>query len=83
MIPILTLVVLSFLNYKLLPRPACVPANLFQRFRRLSATPTGGESSTGLGLALVRDLVTQHHGRIWAEPAPGSGSIFIAEFPCG
>ncbi len=56
-------------------------ANLFQRFRRLSARPTAGESSTGLGLALVRDLVTQHGGRIWAEPAPGGGSIFIAEFP--
>ncbi len=58
-------------------------ANLFQRFRRLSARPTAGESSTGLGLALVRDLVTQHGGRIWAEPAPGGGSIFIAEFPAG
>lgn len=55
--------------------------NLFQRFRRLSARPTAGEPSTGLGLALVHDLVTQHHGRIWADPAPGGGSIFVAEFP--
>jgi signal transduction histidine kinase len=29
----------------------------------------------------VHDLVTQHHGRIWAEPATGGGTIFIAEFP--
>lgn len=55
--------------------------NLFQRFCRLSARPTGGEPSTGLGLALVHDLVTQHGGRIWAEPAPGGGAAFIAEFP--
>jgi len=55
--------------------------NLFQRFRRLSATPTGGESSNGLGLALTYDLVARHDGRLWAESTPGAGATFIAEFP--
>ena len=56
-------------------------ARLFQRFTRLSATPTGGESSSGLGLSLVRDLVQLHGGRIWVESTPGQGATFIAEFP--
>jgi signal transduction histidine kinase len=55
--------------------------SLFQRFRRLSATPTAGESSNGLGLALAHDLVTQHGGRIWAEPRSSGGSVFITELP--
>lgn len=55
--------------------------HLFQRFRRLSAAPTGGESSSGLGLALTHDLVTQHGGRLWAESTPGAGATFVAEFP--
>lgn len=54
---------------------------LFQRFTRLSATPTGGESSSGLGLSLVRDLVQLHGGKIWVESTPGQGATFIAEFP--
>ena len=54
---------------------------LFQRFKRLSATPTGGEPSTGLGLALAHDLVARQGGRLWAESTPGAGATFIAEFP--
>jgi signal transduction histidine kinase len=54
--------------------------NLFQRFRRLSATPTGGEASHGLGLALVHDIVAQHGGRIRGESTPGAGATFIVEF---
>lgn len=56
-------------------------ANLFQRFRRLSAAPTGDESSTGLGLALARDLVTAHGGRLDVASEPGKGATFYAEFP--
>lgn len=64
--------------------PGLSPADqtrLFQRFTRLSATPTGGESSSGLGLSLVRDLVQLHGGKIWVESTPGQGATFIAEFP--
>lgn len=55
--------------------------HLFQRFHRLSAAPTAGEPSTGLGLSLTHDLVAQHGGRLWAESTPGAGATFIAEFP--
>ncbi len=53
---------------------------LFGRFQRLSARPTGGESSTGLGLSIVKQLVELHHGKIWAEGEPGKGATFFVEF---
>lgn len=56
-------------------------AGLFQRFRRLSATPTGGEPSTGLGLAVARDLVIALGGRLDVESEPGKGATFFVEFP--
>lgn len=55
--------------------------NLFKKFQRLSARPTGGESSTGLGLSIAELLVRKHGGRIWAENGPRGGSVFFVEFP--
>ena len=49
-------------------------SRLFGRFQRLSAKPTGGESSTGLGLSIVKRIVDLHGGRITVESAgPGHG----------
>ncbi len=54
---------------------------LFVKFQRLSAKPTGGESSTGLGLSIAELLVRKHGGRIWAESEPDRGSTFTVELP--
>lgn len=55
---------------------------LFGRFQRLSAQPTGGESSTGLGLSIVKQLVELHGGKIWAESeGAGKGATFFVELP--
>ncbi|MFN3562647.1 MAG: tetratricopeptide repeat protein [Chloroherpetonaceae bacterium] len=55
---------------------------LFERFQRLSAKPTGGESSTGLGLSIVKKLVELHGGKIWAESeGKDKGATFIVELP--
>lgn len=55
-------------------------AKLFGKFTRLSAKPTGGEHSTGLGLFIVKKLVTALHGEVWCESELGQGARFIVEF---
>lgn len=57
-------------------------AKLFGKFARLSAQPTGGESSTGLGLAIAKKLIELMNGRIWCDSEYGEGAIFCIELPC-
>lgn len=53
---------------------------LFGRFTSLSSSPTGNESSTGLGLFIAKKLTTSMGGRIWCESVYGEGSKFFVEF---
>lgn len=55
--------------------------NLFQPFQRLSAKPTRGECSTGLGLSIVKRIIEAHNGRVWCEPTDGYGATFVVEIP--
>jgi signal transduction histidine kinase len=54
---------------------------LFGKFARLSAKPTGGEHSTGLGLSIVKKMVEAMNGRVWCESELGKGARFLVEFP--
>jgi len=54
---------------------------LFQRGVRLSAQPTGGEASSGYGLAVAKELVEQLGGAIWVESTLGKGARFSFRLP--
>jgi signal transduction histidine kinase len=55
---------------------------LFGRFARLSAQPTGGEHSSGLGLSIVKQMVEAMGGNVWAESeGKDQGAIFIVTLP--
>jgi signal transduction histidine kinase len=55
---------------------------LFGRFQRLSAKPTAGESSTGLGLSIVKRIIDMHGGEVAANSdGPGQGSTFTIVLP--
>jgi two-component system, sensor histidine kinase and response regulator len=56
-------------------------ARMFQRYGRLSARPTGGEPSTGLGLSIVRKLVRAMNGELLCDSEPEQGATFTIRLP--
>jgi signal transduction histidine kinase len=54
---------------------------LFKDFSRTSAKPTGGESTTGLGLAICYRIMQAHAGTIDVENVPGGGAEFRISLP--
>ncbi len=56
-------------------------ARMFHRYSRLSARPTGGEPSTGLGLSIVKKLVAAMHGELACESTPGNGATLAFRLP--
>lgn len=56
---------------------------IFRPYGRLSARPTGDETSTGLGLSIVKKLIERMGGSIQLESEPGQGSIFTVQLPDG
>jgi signal transduction histidine kinase len=52
--------------------------HLFEPFWQARRTRQGG---AGLGLAIAREIVTAHGGRLWVESEPGRGSSFRFTLP--
>ena len=64
--------------------PGFAPQDLeeaFQMGKKLTAAPTGGEDSTGLGLWIVRKIVEAHRGIVYIRSTPGKGSTFTVKLP--
>jgi hypothetical protein len=55
---------------------------LFGRFQRLSAKPTAGESSTGLGLSIVKRIIDMHGGQVTADSAGPRTGIDLYRHVC-
>jgi hypothetical protein len=55
--------------------------HLFKNFGRTSSRPTGGEKSTGLGLAICKKIIEAHQGEIGVQPNPDQGSTFWFSLP--
>ncbi|MCH8961639.1 MAG: response regulator, partial [Bacteroidetes bacterium] len=56
---------------------------IFDRFHQVDGSNTREHEGTGIGLALVKELILLHHGTITAESEPGVGTVFILVLPKG
>src|SRR5215472_6283956 len=56
---------------------------IFRKFVRGSAAAAANVKGSGVGLAMVRDIVIAHRGQITVSSAPGAGSTFTMLLPMG
>ncbi|PWK88126.1 signal transduction histidine kinase [Lentzea atacamensis] len=61
--------------------PEALREQIFERFARGKPGSRGGDTGSGLGLALVREHVHRHHGRVWVEDRFPRGARFVVELP--
>jgi PAS domain S-box-containing protein len=57
--------------------------HVFERFHRIESTQARTYEGTGIGLALIEELVKLHGGSVRVESAIGAGSTFTVTIPCG
>ena len=63
--------------------PAEQLPRLFERFHRVEGARGRSHEGSGIGLALVRELVLLHGGRVRVESTPDQGSCFTVSLPLG
>ena len=56
-------------------------AHVFESFRKGGPRPTAGESSTGLGLFIVKKIIETHGGKVWIESTVNQGATFCFYLP--
>lgn len=54
--------------------------HLFERFYRVEKSRSRSMGGTGLGLAIAQEIVHRHHGAIWVDSQPSSGTTFTVRF---
>lgn len=55
--------------------------HIFETFYRAPNAQVSKKNGWGLGLAICKDIVERHNGRIWCESEVGKGSVFVVELP--
>ncbi len=55
--------------------------HVFDRFYRVEESRSRGEGGAGLGLAIVRQMVEAHGGKVWVDSQPDKGSTFHVALP--
>jgi signal transduction histidine kinase len=61
--------------------PAQEQERIFEKFYRVGRSETQGRRGSGVGLALVKHIVTAHGGKVTVESQPGEGSTFTLRLP--
>jgi two-component system OmpR family sensor kinase len=61
--------------------PDAMRRRIFERFVRVDAARGSDRGGAGLGLAISKEIVDAHGGRIWIEPQDGRGSTFVIALP--
>ncbi len=54
---------------------------IFKKNKKVSAIPTTNESSSGLGLYIVKKYINEFQGQVWVESKEGKGSTFFVKLP--
>ena len=54
---------------------------IFDRFYRTDESRTSPTEGSGIGLSIVKKIIEDHSGRIWAESEPGKGTVMHFELP--
>jgi two-component system, NtrC family, sensor histidine kinase GlrK len=61
--------------------PADSLSSIFDKYQQVTPNGSHPVKGTGLGLALVKEIITSHGGKVWAESKTGQGSTFIFILP--
>lgn len=62
--------------------PLAEQENIFEKFyRSVNSQPVNGKKGSGLGLALSKEIISAHDGRIWVSSTVGKGSTFSFSLP--
>lgn len=54
---------------------------IFEDFYRIESDLVKKTRGTGIGLALVREIVSAHGGKVWVDTSPGHGATFVVQLP--
>jgi signal transduction histidine kinase len=61
--------------------PAAIQTKIFDMFGQAKRSGTAGEQPFGLGLAISKQIIENHGGKIWVESKTDQGSTFFVELP--